>query len=70
MGGGRGGEGGNFGTGVEVSILKPTPIIYLALGLVVMSVRVCESVFGNQPQAYTWPLKKTQTIHILDFTAS
>ena len=29
-GGGGGGGGGNFGTDVGVSILKPTPIIYLA----------------------------------------
>ena len=28
--GGRGGTRGNFGTGVGVSILKPTPIIYPA----------------------------------------
>ena len=29
--GGGGGEGGNFGMGVRASILKPVPIIYLAL---------------------------------------
>ena len=29
-GGGRGVTWGNFGTGVQASILKPTPFIYLA----------------------------------------
>ena len=36
----------------------------------VISVRVCEPVFWNQTQSYTWPLKKKQPIHILDFPAS
>ena len=83
---------GNFGTGVRVSILKPTSIIYPAFektpaisytwfqwkltysytilwiyipfhilydcgGLCVILIRVWESIFWNQPQSYTRPLK-------------
>ena len=32
--------------------------------------QLSEPVFWNQPQSYTWPLKKIQLIHKLDFTES
>ena len=40
----------------------------------ILLVGMCESVFGNQPQSYTWPFfkkkHKKQPIHILDNTES
>ena len=50
-------------------LVKPRVCVCVGGNSEVILEWVCEPVFKNQPQPYTWPLKK-HPIHILEFTES